>query len=164
MTRRRRSSGCRRQGDERGEALPAAILFVGVLFTILIGIHVVIVSTGRAAVQAAADSALAAAQTAGHGDHTQDCDGDPTTLETARQCAGILGARIAIAGAHSSIVEIRPPAIIVERERGTVAAFVFAGALSPVFGSVELTGQACGPLDDVSVAELTGTDSDIWQC
>ena len=162
MTSWRRSPERRRPREDRGEALPAAILFVGVMVTILIGIHVVIMSIGRAAVQAAADAAVAAAQVAGADPRRQDCDGDAATLETVRQCEGILAARIAIAGSHSSIIETRPPAIAVEVERGSVTAVVFAGTISPVLGSVELTGQACGPLDDVPASDLTGTE--IWQC
>lgn len=146
--------------DERGEALSVAILFLGVFFTILIGVHVVIVGMGRMAVQSAADAAVAAAQAAGPG--PQECDGDTTTTETARQCEGVLAARIAIAGAKSSIIETRPPAVAVEAERGSVTALVFGGTISPILGGLEFTGQACGPLDDVPVTELTGTD--IWQC
>ena len=146
--------------DERGEALPVAILFLGVFFTILIGVHVVIVGMGRMAAQSAADAALAAAQAAGPG--AQECDGDTTTTETARECEGILAARIAIAGANSSIIETRPPAVAVESERGTVTVLVFGGTISPVLGGLEFTGQACGPLDDVPASELSG--SDIWRC
>lgn len=158
MNPRRGSRRCRR--DQRGEALSVAILFLGVFVTILIGIHVVIVGMGRMAVQSAADAALAAAQAAGPG--PQECDGDATTTETARQCEGILAARIAIAGADSSIIETRPPAIAVETERGSVTALVFGGTISPVFGGLQFTGQACGPLDDVPASDLTGTDA--WQC
>ena len=146
--------------DERGEALPVAILFLGVFVTILIGVHVVIVAMARTAVQSAADAAVAAAQAAGPG--PQECDGDLTTMETARECEGILAARIAIAGAKSSIIETRPPAVAVESERGSVTVLVFGGTISPVLGGLELTGQACGPLDDVPASELTGTD--IWRC
>ena len=66
-TLRTQSNRSRWQRDDRGEALPAAILFVGVMLTILLGIHVVIVAMARTAVQSAADSAVAAAQAAGPG-------------------------------------------------------------------------------------------------
>ena len=154
------SSTMVRRRDERGEALPVAILFLGVFVTILIGVHVVLVAMARTAVQSAADAAVAAAQAAGPG--PQECDGDTTTMETARECEGILAARIAIAGARSSIIETRPPAVAVESERGSVTVLVFGGTISPVLGGLELTGQACGPLDDVPASELTGTD--IWRC
>ena len=145
--------------DERGEALPAAILFLGVMITILIGIHVVIFAMARTAVQSAADAAVAAAQAAGPG--LQECDGDPMP-ETARECEGILGARLAMVASDSSIVETRPPAIVVESEKGIVTVLVFGGTISPLLGGLELTAQACGPLDNVPASELTGTD--IWQC
>ena len=95
--------------DTRGEAFPAAILFVGVLFAILIGVHVPIVAMARTAVQSAADAGVAAAQTAGDG---------------SRESEGILGARIAMAGARGSVAETRLPAVIVEPERGTVRVIV----------------------------------------
>ena len=150
----------RRPRDERGEALPAAILFTGVMFTILIGIHVVIVAMARTAVQSAADAAVAAAQATGPGE--SECDGDDATTETVRECAGTLGARLSLASNRSSIIETRPPVMAVEAERGIVRALVFGGAISPVFGGLELTAQACAPLDDVPPSELTGTG--IWEC
>ena len=146
--------------DERGEALPVAILFVGVLVTILIGVHVVIAAMARTAVQSAADAAVAAAQAAGPG--PQECDGDTMTMETVRECEGILAARLAIAGARNSVIETRAPVVAVESERGSVTAVVFGGAITPLFGGLEVTGQACGPLDDVPASELTGTE--IWRC
>ena len=149
-------------GDQRGEALPVAILFLGVFFTILIGIHVVLAAMARTAVQAAADAALAAAQSAGPGDSDQDCDGDPATTETVRQCEGVLAARITMVGASGSVIETRPPYISVEQERGLVTATVFGGTITPVLGGLEFVGQACGPLDDVPPSQLTGNN--LWQC
>ena len=162
MTLDTRSTRVRWYRDDRGEALPAAILFLGVFFTILIGVHVVIVAMARMAVQSAADRAVAAAQAAGPGQ--DECDGDTSTIETARECQGVLAARIAIAGAASSIIETRPPAIVVESERGSVTALVFGGTISPVLGGLELTAQACGPLDDVPASQLTAGGADIWRC
>ena len=140
--------------------MPAAILFLGVIITILIGIHVVIVAMARTAVQSAADAAVAAAQAAGPGD--QECDSDRAGLETARECEGILGARLAMVASDSSVVETRPPAIAVETDRGIVTVLVFGGTISPLLGGLELTAQACGPLDDLPSTELTGMD--VWQC
>ena len=128
--------------------------------TILIGIHVVIVAMARTAVQSAADAAVAAAQAAGP--EVQECDGDLTTMETARECEGILGARLAMVASDSSVVETRPPAVAVESDRGIVTVLVFGGTISPLLGGLELTAQACGPLDDVPATQLTGTD--VWQC
>ena len=151
-----------RRRDERGEALPVAILFLGVFVTILIGVHVVIVAMARTAVQSAADAAIAGAQAAGPG--PQECDGDLTTMETARECEGILGCaaghRVA---SDSSIVETRPPAIVVESEKGIRhGSRVRGDHLSRCWAGSELTAQACGPLDNVPASELTSTD--IWQC
>ena len=140
--------------------MPAAILFIGVMITILLGVHVVIVAMARTAVQSAADAAVAAAQSAGPG--KSECDGDTTTTETARQCEGELAARLAMAAAATSIIETRPPAVAVESERGSVTVVVFGGTISPLLGGLELTAQACGPLDNVPASELTGTD--IWRC
>ena len=140
--------------------LPVAILFLGVLATVLIGVHVALVAMARTAVQSAADAAVAAAQAAGPG--AQACDGDPFTMETARECEGILAARIAIAGAKSSVIETKAPVVAVESERGSVTAVVFGGTITPLLGGLEMTGQACGPLDDVPASELTGTAA--WRC
>ena len=52
-----RSRPVRGRAGTRGEVLPVAILFLGVIFTILIGVHVMVVAIARTAVQAAADAA-----------------------------------------------------------------------------------------------------------
>lgn len=148
-----------RPRDERGEALPAAILFGGVLFMVLVGIHVVILAMARTAVQSAADAAVVAAQAAGPG--MSECDNDPTT-ETARECEGALAARIAMAASRNSIVETRPPAVDERPEQGIVRVIVFGGTISPVFGGIEVTAEACGPLDNVAASELASPE--IWQC
>lgn len=142
--------------------MPAAILFSGVLLTVLIGVHVVIVAMARTAVQAAADAAVAAAQAAGPG--AQKCDGEAKDGEakSVRECEGIVRARLALAASGSSVVETHPPMVLVEHERGVVTVTVFGGTLSPVLGGLEFTAQACGPLDDVPAAQLTGTE--VWQC
>ncbi|MXX22804.1 MAG: hypothetical protein F4Z93_06850 [Rhodospirillales bacterium] len=127
---------------------------------VLIGIHVVILAMARTAVQSAADAAVTAAQAAGPGD--SECDNDTNTTETARQCEGQLAASIAMAASRNSIVETRPPAVDVEAERGVVSVIVFGGTISPVFGGLEVTAEACGPLDDVPAPELT--DMAAWRC
>ena len=153
-------SGTQRGRGDCGEALPAAILYLGVFVTILIGIHVVLVAMARTAVQSAADAAVTAAQAAGPG--TDECDGDTATTETVRQCEGILGARLAMAASDSSIIETRPPAVVVEPDRGIVTVLVFGGTITPMLGGLEVTAQACGPLDDVPASQLVGADP--WQC
>ena len=133
--------------DSRGEALPVAILFVAVLITILLGIHMVIVGMARSAVQAAADAGVSAAQAAAAID---------------RESEGILAARLAIAGAQASIIETDLPTVIVEPERGSVTVVAYGGIISPLLGGMEFTAQACGPLDDVPASELTAADA--WRC
>jgi len=39
---------------------------------------------------------------------------------------------------------------------------VFGGIISPVFGGVELSARACGPLDDIATSALTSAAA--WQC
>ena len=117
------------------------------MITILIGIHVVLIAMARTAVQAAADAAVAAAQIAGEGN---------------REREGELAAQIAMVAAQSSIIETRPPQVIVEPERGSVTVLVFGGTITPVLGGVELTAQACGPLDDVPASDLIAGDA--WRC
>ena len=146
--------------DERGEVLPVVILFIGVLFTILIGVHVVIIAIARTAAQSAADMAVAAAQVAGPG--PAECDNDPLTTQTLRECNGIkAGVRALTLGEQTFVLYDKPPVVVVEPERGTVHALVFVGTLSPVLGYMELTGLACGPLDDVPATQLS---PDAWQC
>ena len=135
------------RADTRGEVLPVAILFLGVIFTILLGVHVVVMAMARTAVQAAADAAVNAAQNA---------------APSERVSQGVLAARVALAAADSSAVETRPPAVVVEADRGQVQALVFAGTISPVFGGVELRALACGPLDDITASALSSAKA--WQC
>ena len=135
------------RADTRGEVLPVAILFLGVMFMILMGVHVIVMAMARTAVQAAADAAVNAAQTAVPDD---------------REVQGVLAAQIALAAARNSAVETRPPAVIVEADRGQVQALVFAGTISPVFGGVEVSAQACGPLDDITTSVLSSAEA--WQC
>ena len=146
-TGRGRSSGRQHFRDTRGEALPVAILFVGVLLTIMIGIHVLVVALARTAVQSAADAAVSAAQAAGEG---------------SRESEGVLAAQLAMAGASASVSATLLPVVTVEPERGSVAVVVYGGIISPVLGTLHLTARACGPLDDVPAPELTVIDA--WQC
>jgi len=127
--------------------MPVAILYLGVLLTILIGIHILILAIARTSLQSAADSAVAAASIAASSD---------------RQDAGALAAQLAIVAARGSLVETRAPQIIVEEDRGIVRALVFAGTLSPVFGGIEMSALACGPLENVNYVDLVGTDP--WEC
>lgn len=107
----------------------------------------IVVALARTAVQAAADAAVNAAQSAVPAD---------------RVAEGVLAARIALAAASSSAVETRPPAVVVETDQGQVQALVFAGTISPIFGGVELSALACGPLDDITTSALSSAEA--WQC
>ena len=141
-----RSRPLRGRSDTRGEALPVAILFLGVMFTILMGVHVIVVAMARTTVQAAADAAVNAAQNAASGSRVSE---------------GVLAAQITLA-VSSSAVETRTPAVVVEAERGQVQALVFAGTISPIFGGVEFSALACGPLDDITTSALSSAEA--WQC
>ena len=159
-----RSRTSRLRDDQRGEALPVAILFLGVFLTIMIGIHVVIVAVGRTAVQSAADRALTAAQ-AGSLDYPRKhthCDDDASTEHIGAECEGIIAARAAMIGARGSVIQTRMPAVVVEPDKGTVTVLVFGGVISPVLGGIEFTGRACGPLDNVPVSSLSSPEA--WQC
>ncbi len=123
------------------------MLYLGVMFTVLIGVHLIVIAMARTAIQSAADAAVIAAQEATPG---------------TREAEGILAARISLTVSHSTVRETRPPAIIVEGGRGVVQAVVFAGTISPILGEVGLTALACGPLDNLTSTELTNTSP--WQC
>lgn len=74
----------------------------------------------------------------------------------------MLAAQIALAAADSSAAETRSPAVVVEPERSPVQVLEFAGTVSPVFGGVEISALACGPLDDIAATALAGTGA--WRC
>ena len=154
----RATGGRSRAREERGEAFPVAILFIGVLTTILIGIHVVLIAMARTAVQAAADDAVAAAQSAGPG----PCGGDPAAMVSERECAGVMAAHQSMVAARTSITETGDARVAVEEDRGVVSVRVFGAIRSPVLGQVNLSAEACGPLDDVPASELVGMDA--WEC
>ena len=141
---RRRSAQC---ANDRGEALPVAILFVGVLFTILLGIHVVLVALARTAVQGAADSAAGVAQVAGEGQRVRE---------------GVMAAQRALAGARASVRPTEDPEVNVHPERGSVEVVVFGAVNTPVLGTLRVTARACAPLDDIPAARLTSDEP--WEC
>lgn len=136
------------------------------LFMVLVGIHVVILAMARTAVQAAADAAVAAAQAAGPDTTVGDCGvtdlSGAQLAGTSRECAGAVAAYGAMAASGNSIVATRPPAVAVAEGEDRVTVIVFGGTITPVFGGLEVTAQACGPLDDVPASALAGTD--VWQC
>ena len=133
--------------DIRGEALPVAILFVGVLLTVLIGIHVVVVALARTAVQAAADSAAGVAQVA---------ESDQRKVE------GEMAAERALAGAQALVRATDPPQVNVQPDRGLVQVLVSGAVNTPVLGTVRVAAQACAPLDDIPASQLTSDEP--WEC
>ena len=153
----------RHRRDERGDALSAAILYLGVMLTILIGVHVLIIAMARTAVQSAADAAVAAAQVAPDGIATT-ASYDCAVGDELRACEGRFAARLAMAATDSSAAITRDPVVVVEEDKGIVSVLVFGGTISPVFGGIELTALACAPLDSVEPSKLTAADSEVWRC
>ena len=134
--------------DTRGEALPVAILFVGVLLTFLIGIHVVVVALARTAVQAAADSAASVAQVAESGQ---------------REAEGRMEAERSLDGARALVSPTGDsPRVIVRPDRGSVEVVVFGAVNTPVLGTLRLAARACAPLDDIPASQLTAAEA--WEC
>ena len=152
-----------RRQDERGDALAVAILYLGVLFTILLGVHVILIAMARTAVQSAADAAVAAAQVAPEGTATTaafDC----MVGDELRVCEGRFAARLAMAATDSSAIITRDPVVVVEEDKGIVSVLVFGGTLTPIFGGIEITALACAPLDTVEPSRLTAADGEVWRC
>ena len=142
-------SGFRRRwrDDVRGEALPVAILFIGVLLTMLIGIHVVLVALARTAVQAAADSAVGVAQVV---------EADERVTE------GEMAVERSLDGARASVRPTEDAQVNVHPERGSVEVVVFGAVNTPVLGTLRVTARACAPLDDIPAAQLTAAEP--WEC
>lgn len=138
------------RGEQRGEVFPVAILFGGVLLTILIGLHVVLMSVGRTAVQAAADRGVTAAQAApvggqGCGDITRG--GRTVSPETPQECEGVIATLQALDSSGAMVRQAGPPDVEVDEAAGVVQVLAHGAVLSPVFGQIEIIGYACGPLD-----------------
>ena len=137
-----------------------ALLFVGVLWAILIGVHMIVVGMARTAVQAAADRAVIAAQAAGGG----PCGGVPGAPQSARECAGAFTAEWAMAASSGAAVMARPATVVVEPKRGSVTVWVHGATRSPLFGRIDVEARACGPLDDVLASDLNTIGDDLWKC
>ena len=122
-----------------GEALPVAVLFPGALFTVLVGVRVMVVAVARTAAQAAAGAAANAAQSAAPGDRwPKTCrpPGSPWPPPTARPP--------------------RPaPRPWWRSPSGAGCRSWRSSAPSRrVFGGVEFIVWACGPLDDITTSAL----------
>lgn len=166
--------------DERGEVFPVTILYLGVMLTVLLGVHVVLASVARSAVQHAADSGLRAAQSA----LPTECPAPPPTDAadpcaekitpsgtfrpgSTRQGAGVAAAMRSMSQSTSMATHAHRPAVRVREEVGIVSVVVFGAIQSPVLGAINVVGKACGPLDDVaddSAGEARKTQADLSQC
>lgn len=185
MSGRRETEALRCRG-ERGEVFPVAILFGGVLLTVLIGLHVTIVAVARTAVDSAADSGVTAAQGA---PPSRPCDPDPTAgsnkcydsgepnpykycepvwvpgatrdsnITTMRACEGTRVAYESMRSSDSMVGQAEPPEVRVDEQGGVVSVTTHGTVRSPVFGIIEVTGYACGPLDHVMSGGPTRADS-----
>ena len=162
----RPASRWQRMRDERGEVFPSVILFFGVMLTVLIGVHVILVALGRTAVQSAADRGVLAVQTAPLGDsNCGDIGGSlygevrPTTQ---RECEGILAAATALSATASMVRVGRLPFVDVNDEAGIVSVVTFGSVVMPILGVVEIIGRSCGPLEFVE--DGTPTRADITAC
>ena len=129
---------------------PVAILFGGVLLTILIGLHVVLMSVGRTAVQAAADRGVTAAQAApevgsGCGDFTRG--GRTVSTNSPRECEGVIATLRALDSSGAMVRQAGSPDVSVDETAGVVAVAAYGAVFSPVFGQIEIVGYACGPLE-----------------
>lgn len=150
--------------DELGEVFPVAILFGGVLITILIGVHVVLHSMATTAVQAAADRGVTAAQAAPLGSPascpplTDLTSGGLAVPNSERQCQGGFATWAAMNASTSMVQPWQPPAVVVDDEAGVVSVFAFGSIVSPVLGPIEVVGYACGPLDLVPGHVPTSAD------
>ena len=149
-----------RRRNERGEVFPVAILFGGVLLTVLLALHMTLFSLARTAASSAADLGLVAAQGTPPGadwdptDPPPDCarwtdpvSGEQVVPKNYRECAGILAAWEAMLTNHAMVSHARPPAVLVDEPLGVVRVVTFGAVRSPVFGFIEVRGIACGPLD-----------------
>ncbi|WP_419840305.1 hypothetical protein [Candidatus Poriferisodalis sp.] len=149
-----------RRCDERGEVFPVAILFGGVLLTVLLALHMTLFSLARTAASSAAELGLAAAQGTQPGvwpdlaDPPSDCapwtdpvSGDRVAPGNFRECAGILAAWEAMAANDAMVSHARQPDVFVNEDLGVVRVVTYGAVRSPVFGFMEVRGVACGPLD-----------------
>ena len=152
--------------DERGEVFPVAILFGGVLLTILIGVHVVLFSIASTAVQAAADRGVTSAQSAPLGPSscgtlTEPFSGLTVTPANEQECQGVFATWDAMNASTGMVHQSRPPAVTVDAGAGVVSAAAFGVVFSPVLGAIEVTGVACGPLDLTEGGQPTRADASV---
>lgn len=139
-----------------------AILFFGVLMTVLLALHMTLFAMARTAVTAAADAGLLAAQGAlPGGADAQECgtsfthpwSHEEVTWDAerhgARECAGVFAAHRAMSANRSMVGDVGPARVQVHDETGVVSVRTHGAIRSPVFGFWEVDGFACGPLDSL---------------
>ena len=149
-----------RRRDERGEVFPVAILFGGVLLTVLLALHMTLFSLARTAASSAADLGLVAAQGTQPGawpdpdSPPADCvpwtdpvSGEQVAPGNYRECAGVLAAWEAMLANNAMVSHARQPDVFVDDDNGVVQVVTYGAVRSPVFGFIEVRGLACGPLD-----------------
>lgn len=172
-----------RRSDERGEVFPVAILYGMVMLTVLLALHMTLFAMARTAVSAAAGLGLTAAQGELPGkldkslpspvpaDYCGNLVYDPVKMQwsdpvygqevtpgTFRECAGIDAAFRAML-ANASMVQYAGPATVMVDETAGIARVVTRGWVrSPIFGSLDVRGYACGPLDSSTVVGVTSAD------
>ena len=145
---------------------PAVILFFGVMLTVLIGVHVILVSIGRTAVQSAADRGVLAAQTAligasNCGDIGGGLYGSYTPADQ-RECEGIVAAVTAMSATASMVEVPRLPYVEINDEAGVVSVITWGAVVMPILGVVEIVGRSCGPLEFVKAG--TPSRGDFSAC
>lgn len=133
--------------DERGEVFPVAILFGGVLLTILIGVHVALDSMARSATQAAADYGATAAKAALPGPSSCGRFTPVYTPASESECQGVLAAQRAMLAASASVYPRRVAQVDVDQSAGVVRVTTFGEWISPVLGAIEVRGAACAVLE-----------------
>ncbi|WP_419910561.1 hypothetical protein [Candidatus Poriferisodalis sp.] len=160
-------SGVRRREDQRGEIFPVAVLFGAVVTTILIGLHIALLSMGRTAVQSAADIAVTVAQAAPPGPSSCGTVGsisdgrlelEKTRIDNERECQGVVAAWQAMNASGSMVIQSRPPQVSVDD--GVVSVTTFGVVRSPVLGVIWVSGSACELLvsDQAAGADPSGAD------
>ncbi|MYI27452.1 MAG: hypothetical protein F4064_05090 [Acidimicrobiales bacterium] len=142
----------RARRDCRGEVFPAAILFMAMMLTMLVAVHVVLLSIASSAAQSAAEFGLSAARLAPALESNPRLDkcgfeGIYGAYEPAdpRECDGMVAASAAMHASLSMVTQTRLPEVRINELAGVVSVRTFGGIRTPVLGLYEVVGQACAP-------------------
>lgn len=152
-----RSARPRSRRDCRGEVFPAAILFMAMMLTMLVAVHVVLLSIASAAAQSAAEFGLSAArqrpalESRESGAPLEECRFEGiygTHVPTdPRECDGMVAASAAMHASLSMVTQTRLPEVRINELARVVSVRTFGGIRTPVLGLYEVVGQACAPTD-----------------